>query len=773
MRAERRQNNIRMDYIGFFKKALLYLIVLQISVLGFGISYVLGMDLKDKLDPSKIYDVDMSAVIYDNRDNKISSIYGTENRTWVSIQDIPQNVRYAFVAAEDARFYSHSGVDIVRIFGAFWEDIKTGALEQGASTITQQLIKNTHLTREKTFSRKIEEALLALELERRYSKDEILEMYLNYNYFGAGAYGIQAAAQTYFSKNAAELTLYEAASIAAILKSSVYYAPHLHLENNKSRRDIILTLMADYGFISSEESESAKTYDLVLNMNTNALKHGWYIDAAASEAANLLGISVDELIKGGYKIYTEMDESIQQLCEDAFDQTQLFPDNNQDGTVPQAALVIIDSKTKGVRAIIGGRSYNTRRGYDRAQSLRRQPGSAIKPVLVYAPALHSAKFLPASMFDDSPKSFGNYTPSNYKDLYYGEVTMRQAITDSLNIPAVEILNTVGLDYAKEYAESMGIVFDESDNGLALALGGFKNGVSPLMLCTGYATIASGGEYQQERFIRKIESWNGELLYQAQQQPTRVMSEDTAFILTDMLNDVITDGTGKRLYMQDIPLAGKTGTNGYNGIGNRDAWIAAYNIDYSAVVWMGYDTTDDEHYLPSACSGGSYPALLLKYVFQGIYKDTQAPDFICPVTVQKIKLNKASLEQGKIKEAADYALPDDYIEDYVPGYVAKAMVPVLDVNCAVYDFAIESDYQGKPVITFIPSSSVASYAIMRSNGLGKADQIGLIHSANKAYWTDETAAFGSLYAYYIQPLDPVTGQLKGNPTKKILYIPVNH
>ena len=256
----------RRTTIKTLKTTLLFLLVGLLCLGAFATSYLFSLDLSQKLDPQKIYGVAQSTLVYDNDGAVVANIHGLEDRVWVPLSDIPAHVQQAIISAEDVRFYSHNGVDIKRIFGALWQDIKSGSLDQGASTLTQQLIKNSMLTREKTWSRKIEEAFLSIELERRYTKDEILEMYLNYNYFGAGAYGIEAAAQTYFGIPASELTLDQGALLAGILKSSANYAPHLNPEKSVERRNLVLSLMEKYGYITADQCAQAQAVPLTLHM---------------------------------------------------------------------------------------------------------------------------------------------------------------------------------------------------------------------------------------------------------------------------------------------------------------------------------------------------------------------------------------------------------------------------------------------------------------------------------------------------------------------------
>ena len=442
------------------KTTLLFLLIGLLCLGAFATSYLFSLDLSQKLDPQKIYGVAQSTLVYDKDGVVVANIHGLEDRVWIPLSDIPAHVQQAIISAEDVRFYSHNGVDIKRIFGALWQDIKSGSLDQGASTLTQQLIKNSMLTREKTWSRKIEEAFLSIELERRYTKDEILEMYLNYNYFGAGAYGIEAAAQTYFGIPASELTLDQGALLAGILKSSANYAPHLNPENSVERRNLVLSLMEKYGYITADQCAQAQAVPLTLHMKEDNAQYGWYVDASLEEAASLLHISYDDLQKGGYRIYTAMDQRMQSTAEALFADAENFPENASDGTVPQAALSVVDASTGHVCALIGGREYEVQRGLNRATQVKRQPGSVTKPLLVYAPALEGGSFTAASILKDEPTDFDGYQPKNFGDTYNGLVTLRTAVAKSLNVPAVSVLNSIGLETSVSFANSIGLTCNQ-------------------------------------------------------------------------------------------------------------------------------------------------------------------------------------------------------------------------------------------------------------------------------------------------------------------------
>ena len=712
----------------------------------FSTAFLLTLPSIEDLETDLANIADQTTILFDKNGEACASVYGSENRIWVDIEDLPQNFLNAVIAIEDIRFYSHPGVDLQRILGAIWADIKAGAYVEGASTITQQLIKTSHLTSDKTITRKLSEAVLAVRLEQKYSKDDILEMYVNYVYYGDGCYGVQSASLYYFGCNASELTLAQSALLAGVINAPSYYAPTTNPDECKNRRDLVLSQMLQYNLISETEYEDAIKEPIVLSEQNDSSAYGWFVDAAMDEASELLGIDMQELYTGGYRIYTTLDQTVQNAANAAYEAEENFPEPSEDGTCAQSACVVLDSQTGGVSAIIGGRQYEVRRGLNRAISLKRQPGSVIKPILVYGPALASSQFSAASTLQDEPKTFGNYTPENIYGKYYGTVTMRFCVTHSLNVPAVEVMQKVGIDYCKAFAEQCGIPFEESDQGLSLALGGFTTGISPMQLAGAYGMIAANGVYHEPYFIERIENAQGEVLYQHELDLTRVLSSANAFILTDMLRGVINEGTGSTLKIDGIPLAGKTGTNGYD-VGNRDAWMAAYNSEYTAVCWMGYDTTDETHHLPSNCMGGTHPAKILQSIYSQIYQEKSAPEFTVPEDVLKVSLDENLLEEGIVARAGEGA---EGVDEYFD-LATMASSFTNTTEFAVSDFSIQPNSTGLPVIRFTQRREEYTYRLLRSTGSTSV----YTEIARWEQWEgaiefiDATAKQDTAYTYYVE------------------------
>lgn len=753
------------------RRVLLAAFLLFTATLMFAAASIFQMDAWDKLDVSKILDVDQSAIVYDGDDQEVLTLHALEDRIWIPLSEIPEHVRNAFISAEDARFYEHKGVDIVRIAGAAWADIKAGSYVQGASTISQQLIKLSHLTSRKEMSRKLEEAILAYQLEGLYSKDEILEMYLNYVYFGGGYYGIEAAARGYFGVHASELSVAQAAQLAGILKSPSKFSPHLDLAASLGRRNVILELMQQYGYLSELECAKAMAEEAVIVHGTQDTRRGYYVDLALSDACDRLGVSMDELLRGGYRIYTAMDQKLQTACEAVFEDDSYFPATGRaEQAGPEGALVVIDVKTSGVVALLGGRDSDTALAYNRAVRIRRQPGSVIKPIMVYAPALE-AGYTAATMLLDEQIDFDGYQPSNAGDRFSGWVTMREAVTRSLNVPAVTVMSQVGVPASKRFASKLGIVFDQRDQSLALALGGFTYGVSPYQIAGAYAAFAAGGTYSTPSVLRKITDADGNVLYEYKPEQTRVMRRANAYVLTSMLESVVQEGTGKRLGRLGIPLAGKTGTTG-DDAGNRDIWMAAYNPEYAAAVWMGYDDASEGKKLPKSATGGTYPARVLYQVFETLYKDREAPDFVMPPGVREYRIDGYTLDTEHIAVLANALTPEQqtYSEVFVVGTEPEEMTAYWSIPVAPAVFRA-TVYEKGVRLYFETPNRYCLYRLYRENSEGKSVMLGEFSGNDGSVtYVDEEPKRGRSYKYYIIPVHPqmeIDGQLMtGTASQKI-------
>ena len=717
--------------------------------------FVFDVGSWQRLDLNKIVNLPQTGAIYDRNGQFISKIQSTQDRVSVPLSEVPKNVQNAFLAAEDLRFYHHAGIDPVRIFGALSANIRSRDYSEGASTITQQLVKLSHLSTQKTLSRKFEEIYLALQLEARCSKDQILEMYLNYIYFGRGAYGIEAAAQAYFGVSASQLTAAQGASLAAIIKAPSAYAPHLHPEQNRQRAEYILRTMRENGMLTEEAYRSALAEDVTpIEQTMRAAQYGWYVDAVLDEAEQLLSLQAETLLGGGYHIYTAFDPEQQEIVDAQWTSDANFPVNAADGTPVQAAMASVDVHTGAVRALVGGREYTVQRGLNRATQMRRQPGSSLKPLAVYAPAIESHGYMTASVLNDTPQKFGNYSPRNSGNLYYGNVTIRTALKNSLNVAAVSLLSKIGVASARDYLQKTGIELDDRDWNLSLALGAMTYGVSPMQLAAAYAPFANGGVFHAPYLIERIEDASGSVLYRHEDHPARVLSAQTAYLMTSLLQSVTASGTGAKLSQAGTPVAGKTGTVNMTGGGNRDIWMAAYNSDISTAFWMGFDNPDASHRLQSWVSGGDYTAAMATKFFKSYYAEKEKPAFLQADGVVWLKIDKKSIEWAGEPMLSSSSTPKaySYSEVFLSSNHPTKESNVWRAPRTPSSFYVTHNSQGNPVLV-ITAQDAGLYRIQR-DAVGECLILNELNGSagETLYYTDKKAQVGVVYTYRIIPIN---------------------
>lgn len=732
--------------------ALVVLLLLCVLGIAFAAEYF-DVASWQTLDLEKLTSLAQTGAILDADGQFVTTLVGRENRMIISLDTLPDHVKNAFLAAEDLRFYKHPGFDLTRIAGALVSNLQTGGFGQGASTISQQLIKLSHLSSQKTVARKLEEIYLALQLEQHFTKDEILEMYLNYIYFGQGAYGIQAAALVTFGVGAASLTPAQAATLAAAIKAPSAYSIQSNPENNRQRRAYILTTMHENDMLTDEAYAEAMQEEVVaLQSSAAQTEYGWFVDAVLDEAEVQLDVSAETLLAGGYTIITTLDQKMQATLEEQFTKN-VFPADATDGTKVQSAAACVDTATGAVRAIVGGREYLTRRGLNRATQLKRQPGSALKPLAVYAPAIEYAGYTCASVLLDEPTSFGSYRPRNAGNAYYGNVTIRTALKNSLNIPACKLMEAVGVGNCRRYLQSVGITLDDRDANLSLALGSMTYGTSPTYLAAAYAPFANGGMYHEPYFIERILDRDGAVIYQHQDSGNRVLSAQSAYLITNLLRTVITSGTGTRLSSLSVPVAGKTGTVNMTGSGNRDVWMAAYTAELSCAVWMGFDEPDASHRLPSSVSGGTNPATLMKNFLSDWYTGRAKPEFKQPGGIVTVELDKKAIEWRGTPMLATSLTPSSYRikEIFIEGTQPTAASDVWSAPSAARSFYVSHSDSGQPLLVIEPGST-AVYRIQR-DAVGESKVLTELRGSTgeKLYYTDATALPGITYTYRVIPV----------------------
>ncbi|WP_150270331.1 transglycosylase domain-containing protein [Paenibacillus tepidiphilus] len=541
-------------------------------------------------------------------------------RSIARLTEMPELLIQTVLAVEDRRFYTHNGLDYSGIARAAVRNTLNLQITEGGSSITQQLARNLYLDRSRTLLRKLNEASIALTLERRLSKDEILELYLNQIYMGQGQYGVKTAAEYYFGvTDLRQLDIGQIAALAATPKGPSIYNPAENNAVSSARQELVLRIMEQQGLITAQERALAARgeYHPPKAAGESSYIGASYIDAALQEAARHTGITPEELKTGGYRILTAMNAQAQGALEQAFRNADNFPPDGASARV-EAAMVIIDQHSGEVAALIGGRDAATG-SLNRAIIDARQPGSAFKPIIAYGPALESGRYTADSILPDRKQKYGGYSPENVNGVYRGQVSMRTALRESINAPAVWLLKQVGISPARQFAARLGIALPPEDSHLSIALGGLHQGVSPLKLAQAYSVFASGGIYQEAHTVRSITGADGRLLYRYEPEPQRVIKAQTAESMTRMLREAVNGGTGRKARLA-VPVAGKTGTTqaglpGVSAKANRDLWFAGYTPDWTAAVWMGFDRTDKEHvlYEGSGKAAALFAAVMSKVV----------------------------------------------------------------------------------------------------------------------------------------------------------------
>lgn len=609
------QKKFKFIWKKFHATKIFILIILMISLFGSG--YLLYLAKTSNVSTLKA-GLEQTTTVYDIDEDEAGTLYSHKG-SFIPLDSISPSIQATVISTEDKRFYDHKGFDVIGIArSAVGFVVNGGRISGGGSTISQQLAKNAYLTLDQTLIRKLKELFLAIEIEKQYTKDEILEMYLNNAYFGNGVWGVEDASHKYFGKNASNVSLTEAATIAGMLKAPTTYNPRDNLENAISRRNIVLDLLIKNEGVSKETGELAKKESLQLMddyQQTKGYQYPYYFDAVIEEAINKYGLSEEEILNKGYKIYTSLDQNYQSRMDRTYENEWLFA-NASDGTLLQSGSVAMNPKTGGVYAVMGGRGEHTFRGFNRATQIKRQPGSIMKPLAVYTPALESGYEID-SILKDEKKSYGSddYTPENYDFNYAGEVPMYQALAKSLNAPAVWLLDQIGLEKGIKKVEKFGIPVQEKDKYLGLALGGTTGGVSPLQMASAYTVFSNAGLRSQGFFITKIVDATGAIIVDNTEHKTKkVTSPEIAEKMTSMLMGVFTNGTASSNSPNGYKIAGKTGSTevSFNESGGTtDQWTVGYTPDIVVATWIGFDETDENHYMETGSSTGVGPIFKLQ------------------------------------------------------------------------------------------------------------------------------------------------------------------
>ena len=569
------------------RSLLLYLfLTLSALLIGGSIGYVIfsAWDLPE-VQTLEEYRPSITSRVYSGN-NRLLAEFFIENRTTVSLDNIPEALVKALIATEDARFYSHHGIDFRGIARAFYRNVRAKKVLEGGSSLTQQLAKVLFLTPERSYTRKLKEMALALRIEQRYTKPEILSFYLNQIYFGSGAYGAEAAARIYFNKQARDLDLAECALLAGLPRSPKHYSPFKSPQSARGRRAYVLNRMAAMQIITQEQAEAAKQAPLPVQPALPSGSASYFVEYVRQKVEDRFGSSI--LYSGGLNIFTTINDELQAYAEqavrDGLDRIEARrPKKNSPPAPLQAAVIVLEPSSGHILAMVGGRDYSQSQ-FNRAWQALRQPGSAFKP-LIYAAALDSG-FSAADILNDTPLTIRvdrnkNWSPENFTRTYQGPVTIRKALAQSLNVPTIRLLEKIGVQQSIHYAREFGIK-SRLNPYLSLALG--SSDVTLFELASSYAVFANHGVRLGPVSIQTIADSSGRVIYASDAMPLQVIRPEIAYLITNLLKGAIERGTGWKAAEINRPAAGKTGTtNDY-----RDAWFIGYTPDLLAGVWVGYD-----------------------------------------------------------------------------------------------------------------------------------------------------------------------------------------
>lgn len=615
---------------------LFLLIALALGGVGLYISSIYSNAKNTPINEEVLSSSSLNIEIFDN-DNKPIKEDNEISHTFASIDSIPQHTKDAFISIEDKNFYQHHGLNYKRIAKAAVNNLKSRSLKEGGSTITQQLVKNSYLSSEKTFKRKIKEVAIAKNIEKNYDKEKILEFYLNKIYFGNNCYGIESASNYYFSKSAKDLTLEESCTLAGIIKSPARYSPIKNYDNCLKRRNLVLSQMKEDNKIDVQTFNITQSKPINLNLNTEKINRlNSYSQASLDEAEEILGLPARQIAIKGYKIYTYQNPEKQIALENALKSQEIQSDS---------AGIVIDNDKSSITAFIGNSNY-------KILECKRQPGSCIKPILVYSPALNEDIVYPCTQILDEKITINEYTPKNVGNVYHGYVSVRDSLSKSINIPAVKVLSYVGIDKAKIYANEMGIDFDENDDSYTLALGGMTYGVNIKDLAGAYTTFANNGVYKTPKFISFITDSNNKLVYINKTEGKKVLREDSSYLMTDMLKTCAESGTAKKLSELNCEIASKTGTVGKpNSKENLDAWNISYTKDQTIGVWLGNLDNQAISY-----SGGNQPTEIVKNYFKTINDNS---NFDKPNSIVERNIDSLEISENHRVVLSNKYMPERY------------------------------------------------------------------------------------------------------------------
>ncbi|WP_163537626.1 penicillin-binding protein 1A [Gracilibacillus sp. YIM 98692] len=637
-RRQHRKNNIKQKNSVW--KKILKLLILAVLLIGIGVGALFSYYIASApdLDATLLSDPASTEILDINEE--VFATLGAEKRTKIDNNDIPEVLRNAIIATEDARFYDHIGIDFRRIGAAVIANFRDGFGSQGASTITQQVVKGSFLSNDKNLKRKVQEQWLALKLDRNYSKEEILEMYVNKIYYGAGAYGVATAAEVYFGKEDLDnLTLAEAAILAGLPQRPTAYDPFVDPELTDERKNTVLDLMVHHNKISQDQAEEAKNISvssLIVKKKTDFVRYEGFIQQVRKEVMEKTGA---DIYKDSLKVYTTLDPDAQERVEFLLSNREDNPIDYSSDEEMQVGVTVLDTQTGAIRAIGGGRNRENDGWNYAIDGNGRQPGSTMKPIVAYGPAIEHLQWSTYHQLnDDKPYPIGGTSKviENWNQSYQGWMTARYALKKSLNVPAVKTLEEVGYSKAKKFAEGLGISFADDQITIGDAIGGTATGVTPLQMAGAYAAFGNEGMYHEPYSVLRIE-YPDNRTEELQSEPVVAMSDYTAYMITDMLKSVVSSsGTGARANVNGLPLVGKTGTTNVEGKdGSPDSWFTGYTTNYTVSVWTGYD--QDQKIINNTKTALD----IFRETIQDISTDEETNDFVQPDSVVEVSVEKGS------------------------------------------------------------------------------------------------------------------------------------
>lgn len=632
--------------------------------------------------------------IYASEYMEDSNFYNIDRKI-INIKDLHPYTVHAFVDIEDKRFFEHNGYDLKRIAKSSLVNLKNHSKKQGASTITQQLVKNTLLSNEKTYKRKLNEIMLAIKVEKNFSKEEILNMYLNSIYFGSNAYGIENASNVYFNKSAKDLTINESAILAGIIKSPRIYSPKYNQRNCKNRKNLVLQQMLANNHITQKQYDENIKLDVecsqvLINYDNT------YFQQAINEACKILNISEKELIRDNYQIITYMDSKIQNNVE------QEYQNNDYDCD----KLSIVASQDGKVLAYMGISPYDL-------TNMKRTPASALKPLAVYLPSVYHNICTSMTPILDEATDFNGYQPQNTSNEYLGWITVMEALSKSKNIPSVKLLNQLGIENSIQFLNQLGIATVDTDKSLALALGSLTYGVSPIDLLSAYTVFNNYGKFNKLKFVDKILDKNGRIIYKNNPKTIDVCDAESVYIVNEMLQDTAKCGTAKMLSNLDMQVASKTGTNYVDGK-TLDLWNIAYTTDKLVLCWLGSSNNEGLNDLTSSFCATK----INKNILEKIYQETSPANFEVPDEIVSCEIDLLELEHNhKLKLASMYT-PDRYKQtidiksnyelDMSDSFYAK---PITNFNAEIYNYGAEITFDTTEIFDYVLSKNTSDNALV--------------------------------------------------------------